>query len=339
MAKKKDKAEGESPPISDNPSSAQGNTPPPPGDNGTPTPNGEERKSTEQFSWLPFVSKRSDEEVIKAFTVFNRKIFEKYETSLRDYKVVALFDAEGVISRFNADRIYSALTNHPFAERDNVLLLLLSKGGSIEPAYQISKLCRAHTTGKFVVAVPREAKSAATLLAIGADEIHMGPLSHLGPIDPQLGGLPALGVVQALEMIAELAQRFPGSWEMLSRYLQRVLNVEQIGYCQRISESAMQYAERLLLTKPHISKEKATQIAQDLVYEYKDHGFVIDIEEARQHLGDSWVLTDTPEIEFASSVYGLYEQVDIALRFLKGKYLYLVGSAVDGFLIFDLDPQ
>jgi len=39
------------------------------------------------------------------------------------------------------------------------------------------------------VVVPRTAKSAATLLAIGADEIHMGPLGQLGAgIDPQMAG-------------------------------------------------------------------------------------------------------------------------------------------------------
>jgi membrane-bound ClpP family serine protease len=67
--------------------------------------------------------------------------------------------------------------------------------------------------------VPRQAKSAATLIAIGADEIHMGPLGELGPIDPQLGGLPALGVGQALERIASLVERHPGSAEMFARYL------------------------------------------------------------------------------------------------------------------------
>jgi hypothetical protein len=39
---------------------------------------------------------------------------------------------------------------------------------------------------KLVLLVPDVAKSAATLLAIGADEIRLGPTSDLGPIDPQM---------------------------------------------------------------------------------------------------------------------------------------------------------
>jgi ClpP class serine protease len=39
---------------------------------------------------------------------------------------------------------------------------------------------------RLVVVVPDQAKSAATLIALGADEILMGPASDLGPIDPQI---------------------------------------------------------------------------------------------------------------------------------------------------------
>lgn len=291
---------------------------------------------SETFPWFSFVANHDDAAIVAALREAFAELLEEYGAKLGQYKVVALFDAEGTISRYSADRLYTALLSDKGRnEKRDVLLLLLSKGGSVEPAYQISKLCRAYSGGKFAVAVPREAKSAATLIAIGADEIHMGPLSHLGPIDPQLGNLPALGVVQALETIAALAEKFPGSWEMLSRYLQRVLTVEQIGYCQRISESAMQYAERLLLTKRHL-QESAKKIAKELVYEYKDHGFVIDLEEAREHLGESWILSDTPEAEFADKIYKIYEEVDLGLRYIRGKYLSFVGDVIEGFMIFKL---
>jgi hypothetical protein len=58
---------------------------------------------------------------------------------------------------------------------------------------------------------------------------------------------------------------------MFARYLRMALTVEQIGYCDRVSESAVQYAERLLSTKQAVVS-KASQIAKELVYEYKDHG-------------------------------------------------------------------
>ena len=61
---------------------------------------------------------------------------------------------------------------------------------------------------------------------------------------------------------------------MFAKYLRMTLTVEQIGYCDRISESAVQYAQRLLSTKTSLVSD-ARRIANELVYEYKDHGFVI----------------------------------------------------------------
>lgn len=82
------------------------------------------------------------------------------------------------------DQIYKSLEKDD--KKDN-LLILFSNGGSVEPAYLISKCCKEYSK-KFIVAIPRKAKSATTLIALGADEIYMVQMSQLGPIDPQIGG-------------------------------------------------------------------------------------------------------------------------------------------------------
>lgn len=226
---------------------------------------------------------------------------------------LALFEPDDSIDSYDLDQIFSALSETNADRSKDVFLLLLSRGGSIEPAYQISKLCKSFAKNRFVALVPRHAKSAATLIAIGADEIHMGPLGQLGPIDPQLGDLPALGVSQALKTIASVAEQFQGSAEMFARYLRMALTVEQIGYCDRISESAVQYAVRLLSTKPNLRKT-AGAVAKELVHEYKDHGFVIDFEEAKMHLGSDWIVTGTPELAAAEAIYSHFETVNFFLR-------------------------
>jgi hypothetical protein len=185
----------------------------------------------------------------------------------------------------------------------------------VEPAYQISKLFKSFANSTFKLVVPRFAKSAATLLAIGADEIHMGLLGQLGPIDPQIGGLPALGVSRALMTIASVAAQHPNSAEMFARYLRMALTVEQIGYCDRIGDSAMQYAERLLSTKTRLVPQART-IARRLVHEYKDHAFVIDIDEAQKLLGSDWVKTGTNEVEAAEALYRLFEMVNLFYGYL-----------------------
>jgi hypothetical protein len=254
-----------------------------------------------------------------------RHILDANAEHLSSYCCVAILEPEGSISAFTLDQIYGALKRlNPDRDKD-VLLFALSRGGSVEPAYQIAKLCKSFANKRFIVAVPRFAKSAATLIALGADEIHMGPLGQLGPIDPQLGGLPALGVIQALETIASLSERFPKSGDMFARYLRMALTVEQIGYCERISVSAAQYADRLLSTKTGLPKT-ASEIARELVHEYKDHGFVIDLDEARGHLGQSWIRSDTPELLVAEAVYNLFEEVNLFYGVFQRKRIAIVGE-------------
>lgn len=184
------------------------------------------------------------------------------------------------------------------------------------------------------MAVPRAAKSAATLITLGADQIHMGLLGELGPIDPQLGDLPALGVKRALETIASVCQQYPRSAEAFSLYMSKRLTVEQIGYCERVVESAVQYAERLLANKPFL-KQRANFIAKQLVYEYKHHGFVIDLDEARGLLGESWILKDSIELAFAEKVYQFFDVLSIFADTRQDKTLLVIGDLSTGVTTYD----
>lgn len=65
-------------------------------------------------------------------------------------------------------------------------LIVQSPGGDGMAAEKLLDLCRKHCAGRLRVVVPLYAKSAATLLALGADEIVMGESSELGPIDAQV---------------------------------------------------------------------------------------------------------------------------------------------------------
>ncbi|MBM3703052.1 MAG: hypothetical protein FJW63_08735, partial [Actinobacteria bacterium] len=48
-------------------------------------------------------------------------------------------------------------------------------------------ICRSYSgNGEYGVIVPGKAKSAATMICLGASEIMMGKTSELGPVDPQI---------------------------------------------------------------------------------------------------------------------------------------------------------
>ena len=275
--------------------------------------------------WPEFARNATETEITGRITVELSKTLQDAQKTFPNTCFVLLLDTGTSISNYELDRIYQTLTKENADKTKNVTLIIQSPGGGIEPAYQISKVCKLFAKDTFRVIVPRYAKSAATLISLGADEIHMGPLSHLGPIDPQIGGLPALGVARALSTIAELSEKHPGSAEMFSKYLNQALTVEQIGYCDRISESAEQYAERLLSTKANLPR-KASIIAKELVHEYKDHGFVIDVAEAQQHLGTDWVISDGDWVKFGESVYEYYDMVSLFIRLACRKKLLIAGD-------------
>jgi ClpP class serine protease len=78
-------------------------------------------------------------------------------------------------------------------------LILHTPGGLVLAAEQISKALVEHK-GKVTVFVPHYAMSGGTMIALAADEIVMDVNAVLGPVDPQIGGMPAGSIVNVLAM-------------------------------------------------------------------------------------------------------------------------------------------
>jgi len=66
---------------------------------------------------------------------------------------------------------------------ENIDLFLYSSGGDTMVPWRLVSMIREHCN-KFSVIIPYKAHSAATMIALGADEIVMSGLSELSPIDP-----------------------------------------------------------------------------------------------------------------------------------------------------------
>jgi hypothetical protein len=93
-------------------------------------------------------------------------------------------DLESVMSMDVFPAIYKqlqALTTP--AEETSIDLLIHSNGGDGVVPWRLVTLLREHCS-HFAVLVPDRAFSAATLTALGADEVLMHPMGMLGPIDP-----------------------------------------------------------------------------------------------------------------------------------------------------------
>jgi hypothetical protein len=196
-----------------------------------------------------------------------------------------------------------------FAGKD-VVLVLDSYGGSALAGYRVASLFQ-RTAKSFTVVVPRVAKSAATLLALGADEIILGDDAELGPLDVQIPDfdveerrVSALDMVQAVEQLEESAieaatrmlkslkdrthKRYNLLLEHSLHFAAEVTKplfekIDAVSYSRtsRMLKEAEDYAVRLL-TKRRFKADDAAAIARDLVKRYSTHEFVIDIDECKR---------------------------------------------------------
>jgi hypothetical protein len=163
----------------------------------------------------------------------------------------------------------------------------------------------------------------------------MGLLSQLGPIDPQIEGLPALGLGNSLEYIARIVTQHPKSATMFSNYLSSKLELNTLGYFERVSESATQYAERLLGAKKLPQNETMETISKKFVYHYKDHKFVIDIDEALKLLGEDIIKENSKEYQFANEIYSVFNNISFAAGFIAKKNFTYVGNITQGLTFFN----
>lgn len=290
-----------------------------------PAPEPEQKSETDlsDFRQLITLIRTGKEDDLKSAVARHlRKL--AVDHGMQDYLVLYLFDTERSIGSTHANELYEAAAEGK--KQKDILLIIQSSGGRIEPAYLASKTCKRLAKDRFLAVVPRRAKSAATLLALGADEIHMGLMSELGPIDPQIGGYPALGLTNALNKVAELAAKFPRSSDMWSKYLGTKLDLNDLGYFDRVTESAAQYAERLMRGKTLPEGKTATATASHFVNHYKDHSFVIDYDEAIGLLGTDTIKIDTKEYAFGNAVYGFLNFLELLLSALQDKDFALVGN-------------
>ena len=78
-------------------------------------------------------------------------------------------------------------------------LILHTPGGDIAACESLVDYLRTMFSGNIRVIVPQLAMSCGTMIALSANEVVMGKHSSLGPIDPQIGGIPAHGIIEEFD--------------------------------------------------------------------------------------------------------------------------------------------
>jgi hypothetical protein len=169
-------------------------------------------------------------------------------------------------------------------------LLLDTPGGDGEAAIRLVRSAQARCH-EFTVIVPNQAKSAGTLLAMGAHHILMGPTSDLGPVDPQFEATNGAGLYSAKDLIAAVdhaEQSIATSPESYPLHVALLADVNAVMVQQARSalERSGDLVREALESNPDRGPEDAGRIAeavkQKLIDLPTEHGAVFDHEDAAE---------------------------------------------------------
>jgi len=202
-----------------------------------------------------------------------------------------------------------------------------SPGGDIHAAYNLARLFRRFAREELNFIVPRWAKSAATLLVCSGDRIYMSPIAELGPIDPQITQFnqfegryehfSPLSIEATLDLIrSEFSQ---GNEKLANGLLQRLQFPLTLGGIKKSLDVGKEYLVRLLTTRMFSgedAEEQAKSIGQMLVENYVDHGFCIDVDEAKS-IGLKVQELEGDDLRLVWKIYRLNEQKQEIERAMK----------------------
>ncbi len=167
-------------------------------------------------------------------------------------------------------------------------LIIHTPGGLALAATQIANALVRHKAPVRVI-VPHYAMSGGTLIALAADEIIMDPNAVLGPVDPQIGQMPAASILKAVQ------KKDPKDIDDQTLILADI--------AQKAIDQMVNYVTWLLKTNG-MDEEKAKNIALELATGKFTHDYPLTVEYLKS-LGLN-VSTDVPKDVY--TLMSLYPQ-------------------------------
>ncbi len=174
--------------------------------------------------------------------------------------------------------------------QEKIYLFLKSSGGNGQASLRLVNLLRQYCR-EIIAVIPLECASAATMIALGANEIQMGPMAYLTPVDTSLThSLSPLDrdndrvsvSLDELTRVVRLWQAQNGEakenpYQELFQHVHPLV----IGAVDRAESLSIMLCKELLAY--HIKEEsEAERIANALNAKYPSHGYPILFEEAKR---------------------------------------------------------
>jgi ClpP class serine protease len=144
-------------------------------------------------------------------------------------------------------------------------LILHTPGGLVLAAEQIAyALCR--HPAKVTVFIPHYAMSGGTMIALAADEIVMDENAVIGPVDPQLGQMPAASILSVLDKkdFNEIDDQ----------------TLIQADIARKAINQVQSTVKRILSARKRMGEKEAEELARTLSAGHWTHDYPITVKEA-----------------------------------------------------------
>ncbi|HSI64678.1 MAG TPA: ATP-dependent Clp protease proteolytic subunit [Candidatus Saccharimonadia bacterium] len=217
-----------------------------------------------------------------------QKIISKIEKKLDGAFIAYWSSGNGSVCHNDVAAFFEVLKE--IGPQKKLYLFIKSNGGNGQAALRIVNLLRQHTD-RITALVPLECASAATMMALGADEIHMGPLAYLTAVDTSLTH--ALSPVDRNNYAVSVSQdelnRVLRLWRESAQandsnpYKNLYEHVHPLvfGAIDRASSLSIKICEEILSYHLKDSKERE-RISKHLNSAYPSHGYPILLKEAQR---------------------------------------------------------
>ena len=215
-------------------------------------------------------------------------VLDKLSRALGEPVITYWNSTKGSICQSDVAGLYALLRNVGKIER--LSLFVKSDGGSGQASLRMVNLLRRYVK-HLTVLTPLECQSAATMLALGADRILMGPLAHLSAVDTSLthdlspidrdNDRVSVSNDELLRVIRLWTEQAKDSttnpYESLFPYVHPLV----IGAVDRSSALSTRICEEIL--SYHMDdKDRAREISNNLNSGYPSHNYPITLREAKR---------------------------------------------------------
>ncbi|MGX7696369.1 SDH family Clp fold serine proteinase [Gordonia polyisoprenivorans] len=160
-------------------------------------------------------------------------------------------------------------------DRDKGLdLFLHTPGGDVAATESLVDYLRAMFGTDIRAVVPQMAMSAGTMISLACKSVLMGKHSSLGPIDPQLGAMPAHGIVEEFKQAKREISADPSTipvWQpIIAKYSPTL-----VGECEKAIDWANKMVKHWLVTGMFEGIADADAKATAILNELADHSLTL----------------------------------------------------------------